>query len=207
MSAPPPFTVALIGGTSHVGKSTTAQALADRLGWPSISTDSLARHPGRPWRPGGASSPEHVVEHYLTLGTDQLISSVLTHYEGMRPMIRDLIRRHATDPAAGPLVLEGSALWPASVASFDVPGVRALWLTAPPALVEARMHAESGYAERDAEGRRLIDNFLARTKRYDELMMKAVRELGLPFIEVGEGETAEALAERCEQLMRKAPPP
>ena len=39
--------VILIGGSSHVGKSTLAQSLASKLGWRYISTDSLARHPGQ----------------------------------------------------------------------------------------------------------------------------------------------------------------
>ncbi|MEL7245323.1 MAG: 2-phosphoglycerate kinase, partial [Cyanobacteria bacterium J06573_2] len=41
--------IILIGGSSHVGKSTLAQSLANKLNWNYISTDKLARHPGRPW--------------------------------------------------------------------------------------------------------------------------------------------------------------
>lgn len=41
--------VILIGGSSHAGKSTLAQALAAELGWSYGSTDKRARHPGRPW--------------------------------------------------------------------------------------------------------------------------------------------------------------
>jgi 2-phosphoglycerate kinase len=41
--------VILIGGSSHVGKSTLGQSLAAKLGWSYCSTDKLARHPGRPW--------------------------------------------------------------------------------------------------------------------------------------------------------------
>lgn len=39
--------VILIGGSSHVGKSTLAQYQAAKLGWNYRSTDKLARHPGR----------------------------------------------------------------------------------------------------------------------------------------------------------------
>ncbi|MEK1850498.1 MAG: hypothetical protein AAAC48_01095 [Phyllobacterium sp.] len=41
--------VILIGGSSNVGKSTVADALAEKLGRCCVSTDSLAKHPGRPW--------------------------------------------------------------------------------------------------------------------------------------------------------------
>lgn len=56
--------VILIGGASHTGKSTLAQALASHLGWNYRSTDKLARHPGRPWVSAyGKAIPEHVVKH------------------------------------------------------------------------------------------------------------------------------------------------
>lgn len=45
----PTLSTILIAGTSHVGKSTLAGLLSERLRCEAISTDSLARHPGRPW--------------------------------------------------------------------------------------------------------------------------------------------------------------
>ena len=44
----PHIKLILIGGTSHTGKSTLARQLAEELGWNYLSTDQLARHPGRP---------------------------------------------------------------------------------------------------------------------------------------------------------------
>ena len=68
--------VVLIGGTSHVGKSTLSESLAARLGWTRISTDTLARHPGRPWKPAPEKVPDHVAEHYLSLSVNELIEDV-----------------------------------------------------------------------------------------------------------------------------------
>ena len=53
----PNLKVILIGGSSHVGKSTVSESLAETLGWSHLSTDRLAAHPGRPWRP----APEKVL--------------------------------------------------------------------------------------------------------------------------------------------------
>lgn len=69
--------VVLIGGTSHTGKSTVAKRIAEKIGATCVSTDSLARHPGRPW-PAARDVPPHVVRHYLELGDHALITSVLT---------------------------------------------------------------------------------------------------------------------------------
>ena len=68
--------VILIGGSSNVGKSTIAQSMALKLGWSYLSTDSLARHPGRPWRVGQRAVPEHVVDHYRSLSVDELFTDV-----------------------------------------------------------------------------------------------------------------------------------
>lgn len=192
--------VVLIGGTSHAGKSSLARALAERLGFKALSTDQLARHPGRPWR-RGEPVPPHVVEHYSTLAPDALIQSVMRHYDGMWSMVRELILARAAEAGARGLVLEGSALLPWRVAALEPAGVAALWLTADEALLETRMQAESRYAEADAEGRALIDAFLERTRRYQRLTIEAVARLGLPRLEVHAGEPIDVVAERALRLI------
>lgn len=57
--------ILLIGGSSHVGKSTVAQSLASHLGWNYRSTDKLARHPGRPWQAKPKKVPNHVAAHVI----------------------------------------------------------------------------------------------------------------------------------------------
>src|SRR5205814_3744378 len=88
--------VFLLGGTSYTGKSTTARALADRLGWDCVSTDRLGRHPGRPWADDGPV-PDHVLRHYRTLPVDELTAGQLRHYERLWPAVADLVtaRIHA----------------------------------------------------------------------------------------------------------------
>jgi len=176
--------VALIGGASHAGKSTTARAVAARLGGEAISTDSLARHPGRPWPTPTWVVPDHVAEHYRTLTPDELIADVLAHYGRVWPMVRERIEGRALDPTAAPLVLEGSALWPELVAELDLPTVRAVWLTAADPLFDARIRRESRHDQANPAGRQLIESFAARTRLYDAMMMAQVRRLGLPYIEV-----------------------
>jgi cytidylate kinase len=79
--------VVLIGGTSNTGKSTIARTLAERLGYEYASTDLLARHPGHPWRTTEREVPAAVAEHYGSLTVDELIGSVLAHYERLWPRI------------------------------------------------------------------------------------------------------------------------
>jgi 2-phosphoglycerate kinase len=194
--------VILIGGSSHLGKSTLARRMAAQPGWVHISTDSLARHPGRPWRPAPQAVPPHVADHYLSLGVEELIASVLTHYRGMAPMIEELVRRHADDEAMERLVLEGSALWPETVACLQAPSTQAIWLTAPGGLIAARIREESGYGSADQSGRMLIDKFIQRSLAFDEAMMAHVRRLGLAFVDVTESGDVESLAQLCLERMQ-----
>ena len=180
--------VLLIGGTSNVGKSTVAEVLAARLGFEHRSTDYLARHPGRPWRTHEREVPPHVAEHYSTLSVDELIASVLAHYERLWPRIEELIRTHPG------LVLEGSALWPVRVATLSLPDTAAVWLTADDTTIRDRIHASGDYDTATADERALMDKFVARSQRFQELILADIEKLGLTSIDV-KGRCAAELAD------------
>jgi hypothetical protein len=188
--------ILLIGGSSHAGKSTLAARLAEARGWACRSTDKLARHPGRPWRPAGEAVPPHVAEHFGRLSTDELIGSVMAHYRGaVWPLAEALIRDHAARGEG--LVLEGSALWPPAVAALRIPVVSAVWLTAGPDLFEARILSGSGYGAAPPEDRLLIEKFLARTIAFDRAMTREAARLGLPSLRVDpDADDLDALAAR-----------
>ncbi|MBD3546521.1 MULTISPECIES: AAA family ATPase [Streptomyces] len=186
--------VVLIGGTSNTGKSTVAGRLAERLGFEHRSTDGLARHPGRPWRTPEHEVPPHVAEHYATSTPDELLASVLAHYERLWPRIEELITDRARPGAAG-LVLEGSALLPERVARLTVPRTAAVWLTADDAVLRDRVRTAGRYARASEEERLLMDRFLARTHRFQTRTVEAVESLGLARLDVGGGRTVEELAD------------
>lgn len=188
--------VILIGGTSHTGKSTLAASLAERLGWRTLSTDSLARHPGRPWRAPPGVVPAHVAEHYRSLSAEALLDDVLQHYRKLWPSIRELVTRHATDGGEH-LIVEGSALWPESVKSLQVQRVAAVWLTASDSLLQRRIADASRLAEATGDERLLIEKFLERTLRYNQRMLEAIACLGLVSINVERQPSLEALSAHC----------
>ncbi|KOU01431.1 MULTISPECIES: AAA family ATPase [Streptomyces] len=186
--------VVLIGGTSNTGKSTVAGRLAERLGFEHRSTDGLARHPGRPWRTPEHEVPPHVAEHYATSAPDELLASVLAHYERLWPRIEGLITDRARPGAAG-LVLEGSALLPERVVRLTAPRTAAVWLTADDAVLRDRVRTAGRYARASEEERLLMDRFLARTHRFQTRTVEAVESLGLARLDVGGGRTVEELAD------------
>lgn len=193
----------LLGGSSHAGKSTLAQAIAAKLGWDCQSTDSLARHPGRPWNHTTGIVKPHVIEHYATLEPEDLLTDVLAHYErNVLPLVETIMRERLESPDSSGLVLEGSALWPDFADRLlSEPRVTAVWLTADDAVFTQRIHTESRRSEATAEGGVLIDKFLARTLLYNQRMRDIATRRGLPLLEVAAGENVPALMERLLKLI------
>ncbi len=179
--------VILVGGSSHVGKSTLGYSLAVKLGWDYLATDSMARHPGRPWISAKAKTiPEHVVEHYRTLSVEALLLDVLSHYEkNVLPQIEVIVRSHAVDQSKQCLVLEGSALYPRLVANLVMERkVKAVWLTASEQLFQKRIRQESNFDNVGENEKYLIQKFMARTLLYDKCMNEDVEDLGFTCINV-----------------------
>ena len=189
--------VILIGGASHVGKSTLARSLADTRGWRLLSTDTMARHPGRPWRSPPDRVPDDVSKHYLTLSVGELITDVLHHYRSnVWPKVQALLRSAATESSSDRLILEGSALWPDFVATLNFDGVAALWLTASADTFRQRIHRESLYRSKSAFERMMVDKFLERTLAYDKRMVDVVDRHGFLRVDVLQS-GVEELADRC----------
>jgi len=198
------YRVLLIGGTSHAGKSTLAQTLADRLGWSCLSTDTLARHPGRPWQVPPRTVPEHVVAHYQNLSLDELIVDVLRHYrQNVWPLIEHIVTTRATDLSTQPLVLEGSAILPDCVAALPFQNVAAVWLTADRDLLAQRMRAESQYATKSPSEKALIDKFLLRAERVNDLTLEDVNRLGLNSLVVDDASDLDGLVATCRALINR----
>lgn len=173
--------IILIGGTSHAGKSTFAQNLAVKLGWNYLSTDKLARHPGRPWiQENKKMIPEHVVEHYKNLSPEELFIDVISHYQkNVLPQAENIVNSQEY------LIIEGSALYPELVKNLVCEnGVKAIWLTASEQFLRNRIYQESNFDNVGEDEKYLIEKFLQRTLLYNQRMMELVDNLGFMSIDV-----------------------
>ena len=174
----------LIGGTSHTGKSSLAAALTGDAGWLSLSTDSFARHPGRPWAIPPAAVPSHVSDYYLSLSTEAQIADVLNHYRSLWPEIEALAIWHASRPSTKRLVLEGSALLPDLVATLATNEIASVWLVAREELIRGRIQRESQYASMEPRQRELVDRFVERSVTFNCLVAEACGRHGSDRIDV-----------------------
>lgn len=179
--------VVLITGTSHVGKTTFATRIAEAMGCTAISTDHLARHPGRPW----PSIPKPVADFYEQLPADTIYWFLRVHHENMWPTLRRMIDDHVR--VGGNLVLEGSALRPEYVAPLLSDEITGACLYAPDAFLRARMRTEAGYMEASDANRRILDKFIDRSLRDNDEMCSAARRHGLTLIDISEPQATEDL--------------
>jgi shikimate kinase len=189
-------TVVLIGGTSHVGKSTLARALATSLGFRHESTDRLARHPGRPW----TTTRPDVQEHYARLSVEELTALQREHYERMWPLVEQQVR-NALGPGGEGLVLDGSGVLPHRVALLPPDRVAAVWLTAAPTELRDRIHAGSRIEDRSDDERRAAQKFLGRTDLFQSWLLADLERAGLPHLDVSDAPAVDDLVARVRRLI------
>jgi len=174
----PTLSTILISGTSHVGKSTLAGLLSERLRCEAISTDSLARHPGRPW-PG---IPAPVEEFYSQLSAETIHWFLKVHHQNIWPLIRALIdSKTGTGNLA---VFEGAALRPELIAPLLDITTAGVFLHAENDFLLERMRSQAQYADATAGQRRLLDAFIERSLRENTEMLAWARQHGMPLVDV-----------------------
>ena len=193
--------IILIGGSSHVGKSTLGKFLAAKLSWNYLATDSLARHPGRPWASANGTVRDYVAEHYRTLSVESLLTDVLSHYQiNVLPQIEILVDSYTSERFTECLIIEGSALWPGFVANLINNSLQAIWLTGSDLLFQTRIFRESNYDRLDKNKQYLVQKFCERTLLYNRRIQEEVKRLGLNSVDV-DSATVDELADRCLKLM------
>ncbi|WP_414565545.1 MULTISPECIES: 2-phosphoglycerate kinase [unclassified Anabaena] len=188
----------LIGGSSHVGKSTLAQSLASHFRWNDCSTDKLARHPGRPWQIKSKDIPQHVAEHYQLLSADELIEDVFHHYKkNVWPLIENIVTSHTTDASSKKMVMEGSALLPELVITLNFDNISSIWLTACNDFLRRRIYTASQYETKSPYEKMLIDKFWERNCLYNQRIIDDINQLGLLSLNVENVSNTDELMSLC----------
>ncbi len=191
-SAPPE--IVLISGASHVGKTTLAAALTNRLGWRPMSTDRLGRHPGRPWQIV-RDNAARIASYYLSMSGEELARDVLRYQREMWVTIERIIKHHLDTETSDQLVFEGSALLPDQTGAFDRRRVSALCLVASEEFLRQRIFEASGYEDASDHDRALIVKFVERNRLLNAHYEELATENGVRLVDVGNGVTVEELVE------------
>ena len=191
--------VILIGGTSHTGKTTLGKAIAKSLNWDYIATDSLAKHPGRPWvSTNDKTVKKHVAEHYKNLSIPELVTDVLRHYaRNVLPLVETLVQIYCSNSANQCLVIEGSALFPTLVKDLVArENVRGFFLVSNYSCLKNRVFANSNFYSVGKAKQYLIYKFLERTWFYNQLVINESKSLKFNYINV-DFQTTDCLVNKC----------
>ncbi|MCJ9749828.1 hypothetical protein MOV61_03745 [Neorhizobium sp. BETTINA12A] len=186
----------LIAGSSHVGKTTLAKRLAETLNLNMVSTDSLGRHPGRPW----PSVRPPVAEYYRRLSPKTIYWFLRVHHENMWPGLKRMIDGEIE--ARKPFVLEGSALRPEFIAPLVSETLVGICLHADTDFLRERMRAEAGYLQAGGDDRAMFDAFIERSVHDNAEMHKAARENGLRIVDAADPHAVDNL---FDELVRHGP--
>ncbi len=181
--------ILLISGTSHAGKSTFARSMGESLGWELLSTDRLARHPGRPW----PHPKPHVYEFYSKLSDESIYQFLLNHYENIRPRVVQTISGQIENGLS--MILEGSALRPEYLVQDFPSGVELVCLYCNEDLIRERIFKESHYLQLDDEHQRVVDRFITRTLRDNDEIRRSAEALGVTCLDSGDDVALEQFCE------------
>ena len=199
-SVPSSMSCLLIAGTTHTGKSTLAASIGEALGWRILSTDKLARHPGRPW----PTVLPPVAEYYARLSPETIYQFLLHHHQNMWPNIRRLIQDHRDNEI--PFVLEGSALRPDYIASQAASETVIVCLHADHDFLRNRMREQSGYEELENDHQAIVDKFIDRSLRDNDENLSAARHHRLTCIDVRDQEAVDRFRTRVIGLIDGSEP-
>lgn len=163
----------LIGGTSHCGKTSLGKFLSKKYHIPLLSTDTLARHPGRPWGKSFHNLPPVVKNYYSKLSVEEMIESVLNHYIHLWPQIRNKIE--ATIKRNETIIIEGSAILPNLVSTLREFPVKPFWIIENQEILIQRIYRSGNYIDQSPDTKLLTDNFIKRTIEFQRLLETDLR--------------------------------
>jgi 2-phosphoglycerate kinase len=194
--------VIVIGGAPFSGKTTLAKRLAAPRGYALVAIDDL----GTAVR-AVTTAQSHPVLHpmagwdycayYLAHTPATLIHHSMREHDALWPAIVAVIDAHLQ--WAGPVILEGWQLDPARVASMTHPQLRTCWLLVDEDVLEARLWADTAFYQGCADAERFVRHYLARSRWVNDRVRQAAVQGAGVVLEVGPGETVDAIVTRCVQ--------
>lgn len=205
--------VLLIGGPPGAGKTTLGRALAERLGWVSLTADDLITaaqgvttrdsHPGL-W----VMKTGDPYAYFTEATPEQLCADAERQHQAVWPAIEAVIRKRARMRNAS-LVIDGWSLLPERVAALELPTVHAAYIVIHEAELRKRERNNDDFFGPSSDPERMFENFLARSLWWNDTVAEATARLGLQCLEQDGTRSVESLRDEVLGRVRerKSTPP
>jgi hypothetical protein len=183
-----------------------ARCIAARYEYGCISTDDIGKAVSSVYSALGRSDIDPMGgvdwrEYFATTPVDLLLEHAAASRERIWPAIDRIVRAHSTWD--DPLVMEGYALWPEQVMAAGFTATGAVWLTCDDLLLESRIRANRDFYRGAVDEETLIGNFLRRSSRYNELMLKSTAQCNATVIHIVSGHSVQDVADLCVSALTK----
>lgn len=165
--------VILIGGCPGAGKTTLGRAIANQLGYPSLTIDHLLTavkavttaesHPGL----HVVGRPNHT-EYFTESSVEQLTRDATLQHRAIWPAVEMTIQRHAK--WGWPIVIDGWHIRPKWAHSLEAEGVSCHWLVIEPRVLRQREERNTNFLSGSRSPQQMLDRFLSRSLWYNELV-------------------------------------
>ena len=187
--------VVLIGGAPCVGKSAVSRCVASRYEYGCISIDDIGKAVGAVCPEIRTMNDMSWQEYFATTSVEVLLEHAANSRKRLWPAVEKIVRTHSDWD--NPLVMEGYTLWPEQVIAARFTATGAVWLSCDDLLLESRIRTQPDFYKGAVDEEALVSNFLLRSSRYNELMLKSAAECNAVVITVNSGHTIKDVADLC----------
>lgn len=196
--------VFLIGGAPGAGKTTLGSALAARLGITSLSIDDILT------AAQAVTTPEshpglHIMKktpylaYFTNSSVEKLKADATLQHEAAWPLVKKVIRKHAGWGSS--IVIDGWHLRPNKVSQLDEKTVWSGWIVPSVSVLEEREKKNVEWLQGSPDPERMLQNFLARSLWYNELIKEQATELQMNIL-LQDGE--KSVEELCQLILDTA---
>lgn len=175
----------LIGGTPGSGKTTLGTALANKLGFRSLTIDDLVTgataittpetHPGI-----HAMRRLPHLEYYTNSSLEQLKTDTNLRHEATLPMVECLIRKYQTQGLG--IVIDGWHIRPQWVATLDFDRLWAGWIVIDETVLEEREKQNWDFFGKSPDPDKMFNTFMGRSLWYNNFVREEAKALNMPIL-------------------------
>ena len=146
-----------------------------------------------------------VRDYYMSHSGAVLLDEVLLHYRNnVWPIAQAIVSARVSNLYDSCIVLEGSAILPDLVNESKLEQTRSIWLIASEDVITQRIYASSDYSNVRTADQQVIDRFLDRSLRYNQLLIDSLKDTDNCYLDVSDTLAVDVLLKELTDKLTEA---